>query len=154
MGPLSSRCGPRPPCRGAGSPGAASSGARLPVLLRRPGRLPRRVRASRVRAVVLAGVGDVRVEEVPDARVLEPTDAVVAVRAAAICGADLFPLHGLTPGFANGTILGHEFAGVVVDRGEAGTTVEVGRRVTNTSMVADGTCPARPAGRSTQGPGR
>ncbi len=107
-----------------------------------------------MRAVVLAGVGDVRLEEVPDARVLEPTDALVAVRAAAICGADLFPLHGLTPGFENGTILGHEFAGVVVDRGDAVTTVEVGRRVTNTSMVADGTCPACRAGRSTQCTGR
>jgi alcohol dehydrogenase len=107
-----------------------------------------------VKAVVLAGVGDVRLEEVPDARVLEPTDALVAVRAAAICGADLFPLHGLTPGFEYGTILGHEFAGVVVDRGDAVTAVEVGQRVTNTSMVADGTCPACLAGRSTQCSGR
>jgi len=107
-----------------------------------------------VRAVVLAGVGDVRLEEVPDARILEPTDVLVAVRAAAICGADLFPLHGMTPGFENGTILGHEFAGVVVDRGDAVTTVEIGRRVTNTSMVADGTCPACRAGRSTQCTGR
>ena len=107
-----------------------------------------------MRAVVLAGVGDVRLDEVPDARVLEPTDALVAVRAAAICGADLFPLHGLTPGFENGTILGHEFAGVVVDRGDAVTTVEIGRRVTNTSMVADGTCPACRAGRTTQCTGR
>ena len=107
-----------------------------------------------MRAVVLAGVGDVRLEEVPDARILEPTDVLVAVRAAAICGADLFPLHGMTPGFENGTILGHEFAGVVVDRGDAVTTVEIGRRVTNTSMVADGTCPACRAGRTTQCTGR
>ena len=107
-----------------------------------------------MRAVVLAGVGDVRLEQVPDARILEPTDALVAVRAAAICGADLFPLHGMTPGFENGTILGHEFAGVVVDRGDAVTTVEIGRRVTNTSMVADGTCPACRAGRTTQCTGR
>ena len=61
---------------------------------------------------------------------------------------------GLTPGFENGTILGHEFAGVVVDRGDAVTTVEIGRRVTNTSMVADGTCPACRAGRTTQCTGR
>ena len=107
-----------------------------------------------MRAVVLAGVGDVRLEEVPDPQLLEPTDAIVQVNAAAICGADLFPLHGLTPGFENGTILGHEFAGVVVQRGDAVTTVEVGRRVTNTSMVADGTCPACRAGRSTQCTGR
>ena len=60
----------------------------------------------------------------------------------------------MTPGFENGTILGHEFAGVVVDRGDAVTTVEIGRRVTNTSMVADGTCPACRAGRTTQCTGR
>ena len=52
-----------------------------------------------MRAVVLAGVGDVRVEEVADAALRDPGDAVVEVRASAICGADLFPLHGMTPGF-------------------------------------------------------
>ena len=107
-----------------------------------------------MKAVVLAGVGDVRVEDVPDPQVLEPTDAVVSVRAAAICGADLFPLHGLTPGFENGTVMGHEFAGVVVDRGADVRGVEVGQRVVNTSMVADGTCPACRAGRVTQCSGR
>ncbi|HKP18093.1 MAG TPA: alcohol dehydrogenase catalytic domain-containing protein [Gaiellaceae bacterium] len=107
-----------------------------------------------MRAVVLAGVEDVRVEQVPDPRLLEPTDAVVAVRAAAICGADLFPLHGMTPGFENGTVLGHEFAGVVVERGADVRGVEVGQRVVNTSMVADGTCPACRAGRVTQCSGR
>ena len=107
-----------------------------------------------MRAVVLAGVGDVRVEEVPDPQVREPTDAIVRVNATAICGADLFPLHGMTPGFENGTVMGHEFAGVVVETGNDVTTVEVGQRVVNTSMVADGTCPACRAGRSTQCSGR
>ncbi|HZQ64122.1 MAG TPA: alcohol dehydrogenase catalytic domain-containing protein [Gaiellaceae bacterium] len=107
-----------------------------------------------MKAVVLAGVGDVRVEDVPEPRLLEPTDAIVEVRAAAICGADLFPLHGLTPGFENGTVMGHEFAGVVLDKGDAVSGVEVGQRVVNTSMVADGTCPACRAGRVTQCSGR
>jgi 2-desacetyl-2-hydroxyethyl bacteriochlorophyllide A dehydrogenase len=107
-----------------------------------------------VRAVVLAGPGDVRVEDAADPRVLEPTDAVVQVRATAICGADLFPLHGLTPGFENGTVLGHEFAGIVVEAGSEVTAVRPGQRVVNTSMVADGTCPACRAGRTTQCRGR
>jgi 2-desacetyl-2-hydroxyethyl bacteriochlorophyllide A dehydrogenase len=107
-----------------------------------------------MRAVVLAGVEDVRVEELPDPVVVEPTDAIVSVRAAAICGADLFPLHGMTPGFENGTVLGHEFAGVVVEKGAEVRAVEVGQRVVNTSMVADGTCPACRAGRVTQCSGR
>jgi 2-desacetyl-2-hydroxyethyl bacteriochlorophyllide A dehydrogenase len=107
-----------------------------------------------MRAVVLAGVGDVRVEEVADPQVLESTDAIVRVNAAAICGADLFPLHGMTPGFENGTVMGHEFAGVVVETGNEVGGVEVGQRVVNTSMVADGSCPACRAGRSTQCSGR
>jgi 2-desacetyl-2-hydroxyethyl bacteriochlorophyllide A dehydrogenase len=107
-----------------------------------------------MKAVVLAGAGDVRVEDVPNPKLVEPTDAIVAVRAAAICGADLFPLHGMTPGFENGTVMGHEFAGVVVDKGDAVSGVEIGQRVVNTSMVADGTCPACRAGRVTQCSGR
>jgi alcohol dehydrogenase len=107
-----------------------------------------------MRAVVLAGPGDVRVEDVPEPELREPTDAIVEVRAAAICGADLFPFHGLTPGFENGTTMGHEFAGVVVDVGADVTAVSPGERVVNTSMVSDGTCPACRAGRVTQCEGR
>jgi 2-desacetyl-2-hydroxyethyl bacteriochlorophyllide A dehydrogenase len=107
-----------------------------------------------VKAVVLRAPGDVGVDEVADPQIQEPGDAIVRVHATAICGADLFPFHGMTPGFEEGTILGHEFAGVVVDRGDAVRSVEVGRRVVNTSMVADGTCPACRAGRVTQCSGR
>ncbi len=95
-----------------------------------------------MRAVVLNAPGDVRVETLPDPTVQAPTDAVVRVNAAAICGADLFPLHGHTPGFENGTVLGHEFAGEVVAVGAAVAAVRPGQRVVNTSMVSDGTCPA------------
>jgi 2-desacetyl-2-hydroxyethyl bacteriochlorophyllide A dehydrogenase len=107
-----------------------------------------------VRAVVLRGVGDVRVEEVPEPRIELPTDALVEVRASAICGADLFPFHGLTPGFENGTVLGHEFVGVVHETGESVASVKAGDRVVNTSLVLDGTCPACRAGRPTQCSGR
>jgi threonine dehydrogenase-like Zn-dependent dehydrogenase len=107
-----------------------------------------------MRAVVLNGPGDVGVESVPDPAVREPGDAIVAVRAAAICGADLFPFHGMTPGFENGTVLGHEFAGVVVEIGPDVHAVRTGQRVVNTSMVSDGTCPACRAGRTTQCSGR
>jgi 2-desacetyl-2-hydroxyethyl bacteriochlorophyllide A dehydrogenase len=107
-----------------------------------------------MKAVVLAGPGDVRVADVPEPTLQEPTDAIVEVRAAAICGADLFPLHGLTPGFENGTIMGHEFAGVVVEAGAEVSAVRPGQRVVATSMVADGTCPACRAGRVTQCSGR
>ena len=61
----------------------------------------------------------------------------MAVRATAICGADLFPYHGLTPGFEDGTILGHEFAGEVVAVGTRTSTASVvGQRVVNASMIS------------------
>ncbi|HXY83869.1 MAG TPA: alcohol dehydrogenase catalytic domain-containing protein [Gaiellaceae bacterium] len=107
-----------------------------------------------MRAVVLACVGDVQVEHVADARVEADTDAVVQVRATAICGADLFPFHGMTPGFELGTTMGHEFAGVVVEAGPAVASFQVGDRVACTSTISDGTCAHCRAGRASQCLGR
>ena len=107
-----------------------------------------------MKAVILRGPGDVHLEEVPDPVLQVETDAIVRIDAAAICGADLFPLHGLTPGFEYGTILGHEFAGIVVEVGSAVTSVRPGQRVVNMSLVADGTCAACRTGRVTQCSGR
>jgi alcohol dehydrogenase len=107
-----------------------------------------------MRAVVLRGPDDVQVEDVADPVLLAPTDAIVRVDAAAICGADLGPLHGHVPGFEYGTIMGHEFAGEVVDVGADVSKIRPGERVVNTSLVADGTCAACRAGRVTQCSGR
>jgi threonine dehydrogenase-like Zn-dependent dehydrogenase len=70
-----------------------------------------------MKAVVLRGPGEVQLDDVPDPVLEAETDAIVRVRVTAICGADLGPLHGKIPGFEYGTVLGHEFAGVVVDVG-------------------------------------
>jgi threonine dehydrogenase-like Zn-dependent dehydrogenase len=107
-----------------------------------------------VKAVVLRAPGDVGVDEVADPRIQQPGDAIVRVRATAICGADLFPFHGMTPGFEPGTILGHEFAGEVVEVGPGVTVLQPGMRVVNASMISDGTCPSCLAGRVTQCEGR
>jgi alcohol dehydrogenase len=107
-----------------------------------------------VKAVVLHAPGDVGVDEVADPSLLEPGDAIVAVNATAICGADLFPFHGLTPGFEAGTVLGHEFAGRVVEAGRGVVGLRPGQRVVNSSMISDGTCPSCLAGRVTQCEGR
>ena len=107
-----------------------------------------------MKAVVLRATGDVRVDEVDEPSILAEGDAIVAVRATAICGADLFPYHGLTPGFEDGTILGHEFAGEVVAVGSDVHGLAVGQRVVNASMISDGTCPSCRAGRVTQCQGR
>ncbi len=107
-----------------------------------------------MRAVVLRGPGDVRVEDVADPVLLAATDAIVRVDASAICGADLGPLHGHVPGFEYGTIMGHEFAGEVVEVGADVSDIRPGDRVVNMSLVADGTCAACRAGRVTQCSGR
>src|SRR5690242_4757673 len=107
-----------------------------------------------MKAVVLHEPGKLGVDEVADPAILQPGDAIVSVRATAICGADLFPYHGLTPGFEMGTILGHEFAGEVVEVGPEVASIRHGERVVNTSMISDGTCPSCRAGRVTQCEGR
>jgi threonine dehydrogenase-like Zn-dependent dehydrogenase len=103
-----------------------------------------------MKAVVLAAPEDLRVEEVPEPAIEDPRDAIVRVTGAAICGADLFPYHGHTPGFEHGTILGHEFVGVVEEIGPAVSRVQRGQRVVNTSMTSDGSCAHCRAGRRTQ----
>src|SRR5207245_11728857 len=127
---------------------------RCPLSARRPRRLPAQDRAAGMRAVVLRGPGDIGVDEVADPAIRDDGDAIVAVRATAICGADLFPFHGLTPGFEAGTVLGHEFAGEVVEVGLGVRGLRPGQRVVNASMISDGTCPSCLAGRVTQCEGR
>jgi len=107
-----------------------------------------------MKAVVLHEPGKLGVDEVADPAIVHPGDAIVSVRATAICGADLFPFHGMTPGFEPGTILGHEFAGEVVDVGAEVASIRPGDRVVNASMISDGTCPSCRAGRVTQCEGR
>jgi alcohol dehydrogenase len=107
-----------------------------------------------MKAVVLAGDGKVRVDEADDPQIVDATDAIVEVRRTAICGADLFPLHGMTPGFDDATILGHEFAGVVVQVGADVVGIRLGERVVNTSTISDGTCAHCRAGRVSQCLGR
>lgn len=86
----------------------------------------------------------------PEPKLSASTDAIVEVTRTAICGADLFPYHGLTPGFEPGTIPGHEWVGIVREVGPDVTGVSVGQRVVNTSMISDGTCTHCRAGRPMQ----
>jgi len=65
-----------------------------------------------VRSTVMHGVGDGRIEYVPDARVIEPTDAVVTVTRACICGSDLWPYKAMEPS-DKGRVMDHEAIGVV-----------------------------------------
>ncbi|MGH9037466.1 MAG: alcohol dehydrogenase catalytic domain-containing protein, partial [Acidimicrobiia bacterium] len=81
-----------------------------------------------MKAVVLQKEGVVGVEELPRPEIIEPTDVILKVTAAAICGTDLHLIHGKIPGVEPGLLLGHEFLGVVEEVGDAVRLVETGGR--------------------------
>ena len=92
-----------------------------------------------MRATVMYAAGDVRVENVPDARLAEPTDALVAVNRAAICGSDLWPYRTMEHSDA-GRRMGHEAIGVVEAVGADVSTMRVGDVVVMPFAYSDGTC--------------
>src|SRR6266513_1840845 len=92
-----------------------------------------------MRATVLYGPGDVRVENVPDARLIEPTDALVAVSRACICGSDLWPYKLMKPGEPPRR-MGHEAIGVVEAVGSDVGTIKAGDLVVMPFAYSDGTC--------------
>src|SRR6188768_2825751 len=92
-----------------------------------------------MRATVMYGVHDVRVETVPDAKIIEPTDALVRVTRACICGSDLWPYNSM-PTSETGNRMGHEFIGVVESIGTDVRTVEKGDLVVAPFAWSDGTC--------------
>src|SRR4249919_667007 len=92
-----------------------------------------------MRATVMYGAGDVRVHDVPDAHLVEPSDALVAITRAAICGSDLWPYKAMEPS-ETGRRMGHEFIGVVEDVGPDVRTLEAGDLVVTPFLWSDGTC--------------
>jgi threonine dehydrogenase-like Zn-dependent dehydrogenase len=82
---------------------------------------------------------DVRVENVPDARLVEPTDALVSVTRACICGSDLWPYNSMKPSEI-GNRMGHEFIGTVEEVGSQVRTVRKGDLVVAPFAWSDGTC--------------
>src|SRR6266550_4204392 len=92
-----------------------------------------------MRATVLYGAGDVRVEHVPDARLIEPTDALVTVSSACICGSDLWPYKLMQPGEPPRR-MGHEAIGVVEAVGSGVRTLKAGDVVVMPFAYSDGTC--------------
>src|SRR5207253_3916100 len=92
-----------------------------------------------MRATVMYSAGDVRIENVPDPRIIEPTDAVVRVTRACICGSDLWPYQSMPPTPA-GKRMGHEFIGIVEDAGPNVRTVRRGDLVVAPFAISDGTC--------------
>ncbi len=92
-----------------------------------------------MRATVMHGAGDVRIETVPDAGLVEPTDALLVVYRAAICGSDLWPYEDMEYSEA-GRRMGHEAIGVVDAIGADVHTLKVGDLVIMPFAYSDGTC--------------
>ena len=93
-----------------------------------------------MRAVCWHDKLDVRVESVPEPKILNPRDAIVQVSATAICGSDLHLYGGFVPGMVKGDILGHEFMGEVVELGAAVINLKRGERVVVPFPIACGNC--------------
>ncbi|TDC51096.1 glutathione-dependent formaldehyde dehydrogenase [Jiangella ureilytica] len=93
-----------------------------------------------MRAVTWQGKRDVRVEEVPDPRIEEPTDAVIRVTTTAICGSDLHLYEPMSPFMEPGDVLGHESMGIVEEVGSAVPQLAPGDRVVVPFQICCGTC--------------
>ena len=100
-----------------------------------------------MKALVYHGPGLCSWEEKPEPGIEEPTDVVVRIDSATICGTDLHILKGDVPEVAPGTTLGHEAVGTVVEIGDAVTTLEPGDRVLVSCITSCGRCPSCRDGR-------
>jgi threonine dehydrogenase-like Zn-dependent dehydrogenase len=93
-----------------------------------------------MKAVVFRGVGDIRLEDVPEPKLEQPTDAIVRLTASAICGTDLHFVRGTFSGMKPGTVLGHEGVGVIEKLGPMVRNFEAGDRVIIPSTIGCGFC--------------
>jgi threonine dehydrogenase-like Zn-dependent dehydrogenase len=92
-----------------------------------------------MRATVMNAAGDVRIETVPEARLIEPTNAVVRVSRASLCGSDLWPYAALER-TDTGRRMGHEAIGVIEDVGAEVRSMKAGDLVVMPFAFSDGIC--------------
>jgi threonine dehydrogenase-like Zn-dependent dehydrogenase len=93
-----------------------------------------------MKALCWYGRHNVRVDDVPEPKILNPRDAIVKITSTAICGSDLHLYDGYIPTMEGGDILGHEFMGEVVDVGREVGNLKVGDRVVVPFTIACGNC--------------
>ena len=82
-----------------------------------------------MQALTFGGVETISYRSVSDPEILQPSDAIVQVSLSGICGSDLHVYHGREAGLDNGTVMGHEFVGTVVETGTAVKKFQKGARV-------------------------
>ena len=98
-----------------------------------------------MQGTMLYGPGDVRFEERPDPAILEPTDAILRISAACVCGSDLWPYRGIDP-ITEPTPMGHEYVGIVEEVGSEVRHIKPGQFVVGSFWASDNTCPICQAG--------
>ena len=98
-----------------------------------------------MRGTVLYAPRDIRVEERTKPTIQAPTDAIIRISAACVCGSDLWPYRGIEP-IEGPTPMGHEYVGVVEEIGSDVRNIKVGDFVVGSFMASDNTCPICQAG--------
>ena len=98
-----------------------------------------------MRGVIMHAPGDVRVDEVDKPVIVAPTDAIIRVTAACICGSDLWPYRGIEPVHAP-TPMGHEYIGIVEEIGDDVRDIRIGDLVVGSFVASDNTCEICQAG--------
>jgi len=93
-----------------------------------------------MRGTVLYGPRDVRFEERPDPKIVEPTDAILRIAATCVCGSDLWPYRGIAP-ITEPQTMGHEYVGIVEEVGSAVRQIKPGQFVIGSFFTSDNTCP-------------
>jgi threonine dehydrogenase-like Zn-dependent dehydrogenase len=92
-----------------------------------------------MRGAVLYAPGDIRIDDRPDPRITEPTDAIIRLSATCVCGSDLWPYRGIEP-VDEPVPMGHEYVGIVEEVGSAVSTIKPGQFVIGSFFASDNTC--------------
>jgi threonine dehydrogenase-like Zn-dependent dehydrogenase len=98
-----------------------------------------------MRGAILYGPRDVRIEERPDPKIIEPTDAIIKMSATCVCGSDLWPYRGIDP-VTQPRPMGHEYCGTVEEVGSQVTGIKPGQFVVGSFFASDNICPICEAG--------
>src|SRR5689334_11043048 len=93
-----------------------------------------------MQGAVLHGARDVRFEDRAEPTIIEPTDAILSLPVACICGSDLWPYRGIQP-LQDPVPMGHEYCGIVEEVGRDVTAIERGQFVIGSFFASDNTCP-------------
>jgi threonine dehydrogenase-like Zn-dependent dehydrogenase len=101
-----------------------------------------------MRGAVLHAPGDVRIEQLDDPKIIEPTDAVIRIAATCVCGSDLWDYRGINP-VTGPTPMGHEYCGIVEEVGSEVTAIRPGQFVIGSFFASDNSCPHCRAGYQT-----